>query len=263
MEELRSNLEEAVKLWLEAGEPEKTQIEGDEIVELAISNRSSANNSQESSKKRVGFLPALAEANCSKASIRRSASVAQASSISAEAGLIRSSIGFQRRFFAHRRHEFVTALIATDHKNKVLALSSGRRVRFDAPRNYHPTGCQFELNYLPFVPPVITWITEFRADPNTGHILSDLAPAPSTVAEPIFIQLRLGSFRHLFRKDGYRFQAQQVSLLSSSSRLAKSSISPGSRDFSVSCRRTRTLCNRFRAQPLHEGSRSRAKASAE
>src|SRR5260370_42648743 len=36
MEELRANLEDAVKLWLEAGEPEIAGIEGDEIVELAI-----------------------------------------------------------------------------------------------------------------------------------------------------------------------------------------------------------------------------------
>ena len=36
MEELRANLEDAVKLWLEAGEPEKTQIKDGEIVELAI-----------------------------------------------------------------------------------------------------------------------------------------------------------------------------------------------------------------------------------
>ncbi len=36
MEELRTNLEDAIKLWLEAGEPEITGIEGDEIVELAI-----------------------------------------------------------------------------------------------------------------------------------------------------------------------------------------------------------------------------------
>ncbi len=36
MEELRTNLEDAIKLWLEAGEPEIAGIEGDEIVELAI-----------------------------------------------------------------------------------------------------------------------------------------------------------------------------------------------------------------------------------
>ena len=36
MEELRTNLEDAIKIWLEAGEPEIAGIEGDEIVELAI-----------------------------------------------------------------------------------------------------------------------------------------------------------------------------------------------------------------------------------
>jgi predicted RNase H-like HicB family nuclease len=36
MEELRANLNDAVKLWLEAGEPKKTQIEDGEVVELAI-----------------------------------------------------------------------------------------------------------------------------------------------------------------------------------------------------------------------------------
>jgi predicted RNase H-like HicB family nuclease len=36
MDELRSNLEEAIKLWLEAGEAENTLIEDGEIMELAI-----------------------------------------------------------------------------------------------------------------------------------------------------------------------------------------------------------------------------------
>jgi predicted RNase H-like HicB family nuclease len=36
LEEIRENLEDAVKLWLEAGEPEITRAEGDQIVELAI-----------------------------------------------------------------------------------------------------------------------------------------------------------------------------------------------------------------------------------
>jgi predicted RNase H-like HicB family nuclease len=36
MEELRTNLEDAIRLWLEAGEPEITGAEGDQIVELAI-----------------------------------------------------------------------------------------------------------------------------------------------------------------------------------------------------------------------------------
>ncbi|MGA8660017.1 MAG: type II toxin-antitoxin system HicB family antitoxin [Chthoniobacterales bacterium] len=36
MEELRVNLEDAIKLWFEAGEPEMMATEGDQIVELAI-----------------------------------------------------------------------------------------------------------------------------------------------------------------------------------------------------------------------------------
>ena len=36
MEELRSNLYEAVELWLEAGSPQETENVGDQILELAI-----------------------------------------------------------------------------------------------------------------------------------------------------------------------------------------------------------------------------------
>jgi predicted RNase H-like HicB family nuclease len=36
MEELRTNLHEAVQLWLEAGSPETTENSEDQILELAI-----------------------------------------------------------------------------------------------------------------------------------------------------------------------------------------------------------------------------------
>lgn len=36
MEELRVNLEDAIKLWFEAGEPEMMATEGDQIVEIAL-----------------------------------------------------------------------------------------------------------------------------------------------------------------------------------------------------------------------------------
>jgi predicted RNase H-like HicB family nuclease len=36
VDELRNNLKDAIKLWLEAGEAGTTEVEGDEIMELAI-----------------------------------------------------------------------------------------------------------------------------------------------------------------------------------------------------------------------------------
>ena len=36
LDELRSNLKDAIKLWLEAGETGTSEAEGDEIMELAI-----------------------------------------------------------------------------------------------------------------------------------------------------------------------------------------------------------------------------------
>ncbi|HTD15816.1 MAG TPA: type II toxin-antitoxin system HicB family antitoxin [Chthoniobacterales bacterium] len=36
MDELRNNLKDAIRLWLEAGEPATGDMEGDEVMELAI-----------------------------------------------------------------------------------------------------------------------------------------------------------------------------------------------------------------------------------
>ena len=36
LDELRSNLKDAIKLWLEAGETGTPEAEGDEVMELAI-----------------------------------------------------------------------------------------------------------------------------------------------------------------------------------------------------------------------------------
>jgi predicted RNase H-like HicB family nuclease len=52
MDELRTNLQGAIQLWLEAGEPQTTESEEDQILELAIRSRLPGRKSLNSSRKR-------------------------------------------------------------------------------------------------------------------------------------------------------------------------------------------------------------------